>query len=101
MAEKVSAEPVHPYFRRFLIRGIGNQIKGVAGFKRGEMAITIGEGEAVDRGSEVGWSSIRKGRTVPAHSGFSVSVTVHCPRFIRYVVQLRRSFDSRKYRARI
>ena len=101
VAEKVSAGSVHPYFWRFLIWRIGDQVKGITGFECSQMAVPIREGEAVDRSSEVRWSTIRKGRTTPPHSGFSVRVTVHCPRFIRYVVQLRRSFDSRKYRARI
>ena len=82
MAEKVSAGPVHPYFRRFLIGGIGNQVKRVAGFKRIQMAIPIGEGNAVDRSSEVRWPAIRKRGTIPPHSGFSLRVTVHRPWFI-------------------
>jgi hypothetical protein len=101
VAEEVSPRPVHPYFRRFLIGGIGNQVKRVAGFERIQMTIPICERDAVDRSSEVRSPTIRKGRTIPAHSGFSVRVTVHCPRFIRYVVQHRRGLDSGKYRARI
>ena len=101
VAEKISAGSVHPYFRRFLIGRIRDQVKGITGFECSQMAIPIREGEAVDRSSEVRWSTIREGRTIPAHSGFSVRVTVHCPKFIRYVVQHRRGFDSGKYRARI
>lgn len=83
MAEEVSTRPVHPYFWRFLIRRIGDQVKGVAGFEGSQMAIPIGEGDAVDRSPEVRWSAIRKGRTIPAHSGFNVRVTVLRPWFIR------------------
>ena len=100
MAEEVSAPPVHPYFWCFLIRRIRDQVKGVADFECSEMAIPIGEGDAVDRSPKVGWSAIWKGRTIPAHSGFDVRVTLHRPRFIRYVVQHRRGFGSGKHRAR-
>ena len=75
--------PVHPYFRCFLIRRIGNQVEGVAGFECTQMAISIGEGGAVDRSSEVRWSAIREGRTVPAHSALLVRVTVLRLWFIR------------------
>ena len=83
VAEEVSARPVHPYFRRFLIGGIGNQVKQVAGYESIQMAIPIGEGDAMNRSSEVRWPAVRKGRTIPAHSGFNVRVTVHRPWFIR------------------
>ena len=83
MAKEVSARPVHPYFRCFLIRRIGNQIEGVSGFECGQVAIPIGEGDPVDGGSEVRWSAIRKGRTVPTHSGLIDLVTVLHPWFIR------------------
>jgi hypothetical protein len=86
VAKDVSAWPVHPHFWRFLIRRIRYQIEGIAGFERSQMAIPICERDAVDRSSEARWSTIREGRTIPAHSGFRVRVTVHCPRFIRYVV---------------
>jgi hypothetical protein len=101
VAKKVSALPVHPYFWRFLIWRIGDQVKGITGFERNQMAIPIRERDAVDCSSEVRWPTIRKGRTLPAHSGVSVRVTVHRPRFIRYVVQHRRGLDSGKCRARI
>ena len=100
VAKEVSARPVHPHFWRFLIRRIRDQVEGVAGLERSQMAIPVGEGDAVNRSSEVRWSAIRKGRTIPAHSGFNVRVTVHRPWFIRYVVQHRRGFGLGKYRAR-
>jgi hypothetical protein len=83
MAKEVSARPMHPYLRRFLIRRIWDQVERVTRFERLEMAIPIGEGNAVDRRTEVRRTAIRKGRTIPAHTGWNVSITVHRPRVIR------------------
>ena len=77
VAEEVSAWPVHPHLWRFLIRRIGDQIERVARLEGLQMAIPVGESDAVDRSSEVRRAPIRKGRTIAAHTGFNVRITVH------------------------
>ena len=83
MSKEVTALTVYPDFRRFLIRGIRDQVEGIASFERSQMAVPVGEGDAVYRSPEVRRAAIRKRRTVPAHSGFGVRVMVHRPWFIR------------------
>ena len=66
--EEISARPMHPYLRRLLVRWIGDQVERVARLERLQMAIPIGEGDAVYCSAKVGWAAIRKGRTIP-HAG--------------------------------
>ncbi len=82
MAKEVSAWPMHPYLWRFLIRRIGDQVERVTRLECLEMAITIGEGDAVYRGAEVRGPTIREGGTVPAHEEWNVLITVHRLRVI-------------------
>ncbi len=77
---------MHPYLWRFLIRRVGDQVERITRFECLQMAIPIGESDAVDRSAEVRGTAIRKGRTITAHSGFRLGITVHHPWLIRYVI---------------
>ena len=89
---------MHPYLRHLLIWWIGDQVKRITRFERLQMAIPVGKGDAMDRSAKVGWSAIREGRTILAHTEFNDRITVHGPWLIRYVVQHRRPTGRGKHR---
>ena len=63
MAEQVSTPPMYPHLRRFLIRWIRDQIEGVPRFDVFQVLIPVREGDAMNRGSEIGWPTIRERRS--------------------------------------
>lgn len=69
MAEEVPAGPMHPYLWRLLVRWIRDQVKRFTRFERLQMAIPIGECDAVDRSTEVRRPAIRERRGVSTHIG--------------------------------
>jgi len=83
VTKKVSSLPMHPDLWCFLIQWVGDQVECVTRLHVLQMAIPIGEGDPMDRGTKVRRPAIREGGTGLAHSGLNVPITVHRPRVIR------------------
>ena len=72
VAKQISARPMYPDVGRLLVRRIGDQVERITSLECFQMAIAIGEGDAVDRCAKVRGPTIGERRTKAAHWGWDV-----------------------------